>query len=63
MDEIEIPQEYADMKHPILEKSCAVCEKQFAVGDKILLVPLQESKGNTAFTSVCLPVHTGCHFV
>jgi hypothetical protein len=59
-NEIEIPQRYVDIKHPILTKSCPVCTKQFAVGDKILLVPLQQSKLDVSIpiTSICLPVHT-----
>ncbi|MHA1868704.1 MAG: hypothetical protein ACTSXD_11725 [Candidatus Heimdallarchaeaceae archaeon] len=43
-------------------KKCLICNKRFKVGEKIVLVPIQEP--TTGWTSImCIPVHSKCYWV
>lgn len=63
MEEIEIPESYVKMEHPILKEICPICNNIFVVGDKVILVTLQESKDDRPINSIGIPVHTNCHYI
>ena len=60
---IIIPEKYVAMKHYILDVTCSVCGKKFEVGDRVEMVPIQESKTGRTFDSEAVIVHTDCHYV
>lgn len=60
---IIIPEEYVEIKHPIIEEKCPVCGEVFKVGDSIELVPIQKSKDGKAFNAVAITIHTDCYYV
>ena len=56
--------------HPIAEKSCVACERKFAVGDSMVLVPIGPGESKEArvrarqglpYTATAVPTHKACY--
>lgn len=63
MKEFEIIQDI-DKKHPILNEVCPVCKKNFTIGDRLVLVTIQQPKIQGKYISaMALPIHTDCYLL
>lgn len=59
---MEIEKGFEVGKHMLKDK-CPVCEKKFKMGEKIVLCPIQEPKGDYFIDARAIPIHTKCYFV
>lgn len=46
----------------MLKQKCLVCRKHFKLKEKIVLVPIQEPKGDYYINAMAIPLHVGCHY-
>ena len=47
----------------MIKEKCPVCKNKFKLKEKIVLVPIQASKGDYFINSIALPIHTKCYWV
>lgn len=47
----------------MLNEECLVCKEKFKLGEKIVLCPIQEPKGNYFINAIAIPIHSKCYWV
>jgi hypothetical protein len=52
-----------EVRDNLIEEVCPVCKSNFKLGEKIILCPIQEPKGDYWINAIALPIHTKCHYI
>jgi hypothetical protein len=47
----------------MIKDVCPVCKKNFKIGERIILLPIQKPTGDFFINSIAIPIHTKCYYV